>query len=41
VPCSVKGFFDIQECRSRGHTIIDVQSHVVRKPDALNRHAVT
>jgi len=40
-PCNVKGFFDIQEYRSRGHTVIEVWGHVVRKPRALKRRAVT
>jgi len=39
VPCSVKGFFDIEENRSRGHT--EVYGHVVRKPHTLKRRAVT
>jgi hypothetical protein len=41
VPCSVKCFFDIQENRSRGHIVIEVEGHVVCKPHALKRRAVT
>jgi hypothetical protein len=30
VPCSVKGFLNIQELRSRRHSIVEVKGHVVR-----------
>jgi hypothetical protein len=36
----IKRFFDIQEYLSRGHTVIEVKGHVVRKPHALERRAV-
>jgi len=34
-------FFYIQEYRGRGHTDTEVSDHVVHKPHALKRHAVT
>jgi hypothetical protein len=41
VPYSVKGFFDVQEHRSRRHFIIEVEGHVVRYPHTLQCRAVT
>jgi hypothetical protein len=38
---NAKSFFDIQEYRSRGHTVIEIQSHVIRKPHTLKCRAVT
>jgi hypothetical protein len=32
VPCSVKGFFNVQEYRSCGHIVTEVQGFVIREP---------
>jgi len=36
-----KAFFDVQEYRSRGYTVVEVQGHVVRKPPTLKCRAMT
>jgi len=41
VPRRAKCFFDIQGNLSHGQIVTDIQGHVVRTPDALNRRTVT
>jgi hypothetical protein len=41
VPCSVEGFFNIQEYRRCGHIIVEVQGYMIREPHTLKCRALT
>jgi len=41
VPCTDKGFLDVQGYRSRRHAVLKVQSHVIRKLHTLKCRVVT
>jgi len=41
VPCSIKGFLNVQEYHSCGHTIVEVHVYIFRETHTLECRAVT